>query len=280
MKKYIIVLCLLIIGLQGGACDYKCSEPYGLTSSVSRFFSTVSGQRALSEYVSKSIINKSILKNITDGSVKSELKSYSIKDLKAGKFKSVEIWGKNVNLQGIYISSIHAKTLCDFNYVSPKENGDVVIKEDLPFGFDVEFTEDDINNTMKSKNYAHIIDDINRLSLNVFQIDSTYSRIKNGKFHYVIKYYIPFIKGYKNMVFVSDLSAADGEIEFENTQILGDSAAINVKHFSRLINYLNPLDFSLQIRENKDAKINVKNVKITDNKVTADGILVVPKDKE
>lgn len=282
MKKYIIVLSLLLIGLRGFAYDYVCSEPYDMTSSVSRFFSTATGQKALSQMVSKSIINKSILKNITDGSVKSELKSFSVKDLKAGRFKSVEVWGKNVNIQGIYISSIHAKTLCDFNYVAPKENGEVLIKEDLPFGFDVEFTEDDLNKTMKSQHYAHIIDDINKLAggFNVFQIDSTYVRIKNGKFHYVIKYYIPFIKGYKNMVFVSDLSAVDGEIEFKNTQILGDSTAIDVKHFSKLINYLNPLDFSLQIQENKDAKINVKNVKIVDNKVIADGILIVLKDKE
>ena len=105
-------------------------------------------------------------------------------------------------------------------------------------------------------------------------------KIKNNQFHYVIKYYIPFIKGYKNIVLVSDLVAKDGEIEFKNTKILGDSASFDVKYLSKIINYVNPLDFSLQIEENRNVKINIENVKIEDNKVVASGVVTVLKDKE
>lgn len=281
MKKYIISV-LLLLGLAGYACDIKCPASYDMTSLPSRFLSTVTGQKALSQFIGKKIIKKSIMKNITSGDIKTDLKSFSTRDLKAGRFKSIELWGKNVNLQGVYISSIHAKTLCDFNYITQNKNGDVIIKEDLPLAIEVEFSEDDINKTMESSDYNHIITDINKLAggLNVFQVDSSYVKIKNNKFHYVIKYYIPFIKGYKNVVFVSDLAAKKGEIEFENTKILGDSTSLDIKYFSKLINYLNPLDFSLQIQENKDAKINIQNVKVEDNKVVADGTITVFKDKE
>jgi hypothetical protein len=44
------------------------------------------------------------------------------------------------------------------------------------------------------------------------------------------------------------------------------------------MNYLNPLDFSVNIFDNKDAKVFVKNVDIKDGMVYANGIIVVPKD--
>lgn len=284
MKKYILILLLLLLitGLKVNSCDVKCVEPYDMSSSASRFLSTVTGQKSLSQFVGKRVIKKAVLNNITSGNVKTDLKSFSVRDLKAGRFKSIEVWGKDLNLQGVYIDKLHVKTLCDFNYITQQKNGDIFIKEDLPLAVELEFTEDNLNKTMESEEYKRIINDINSLagSFNVFKIDSTYTRIRNNKFHYVMKYTVPFIKGYKNIVFVSDLSAKDGEIEFENTKIMGDSTSIDIKYFSKIINYLNPLDFSLQIQENKNAKVNIRNVKITDGKVAADGIIVVKKDKE
>ena len=45
-----------------------------------------------------------------------------------------------------------------------------------------------------------------------------------------------------------------------------------------IMNYLNPLDFSVNIFDNKSAKVNVKNVEIKDDMVFAQGVIVVPKD--
>lgn len=49
---------------------------------------------------------------------------------------------------------------------------------------------------------------------------------------------------------------------------------------SKLINYINPLDFSAKILENKDAKFNIENVKISDGKIVVDGSMTILKDKE
>ena len=48
----------------------------------------------------------------------------------------------------------------------------------------------------------------------------------------------------------------------------------------KILNYLNPLDFSAKILENKDAKINIENVKVTDKKIVIGGIMTILKDKE
>lgn len=281
MKK-ILLLSLMFIGLAGFACDVQCPSSYDLTSSTSRFFSKITGQKALSQFIGKRILKKVILNNITSGKIKTDVKAFSARDLKAGRFKSLEIEGTDVVAQGIYISYIHLKTLCDFNYIDSKDNGDVIIKENIPLGLEVRFTEDNLNKTMESSDYKRIIADINKIAggLNFFTVDSTNAKIKNDKFYYVIKYYIPFIKGYKTIVLVSDLVAQNGEIEFRNTKIMGDSASFDIKYLSKIINYVNPLDFSLQIDENKNIKVNIETVKIEDNKVVASGVMTVLKDKE
>ena len=44
------------------------------------------------------------------------------------------------------------------------------------------------------------------------------------------------------------------------------------------LNYLNPLEYSLDVMENKNAVLNVQEVKIVDNKINILGIINVPKD--
>ena len=44
------------------------------------------------------------------------------------------------------------------------------------------------------------------------------------------------------------------------------------------MNYLNPLDFSINIFDNKDAKVYIKNIAIKNNVIVTDGVVIVPKD--
>ena len=54
--------------------------------------------------------------------------------------------------------------------------------------------------------------------------------------------------------------------------------SIDMKKIDRIVNYLNPLDFSLNILENKDAILTVQNINVKDDKVFANGLIVIPKD--
>ena len=45
-----------------------------------------------------------------------------------------------------------------------------------------------------------------------------------------------------------------------------------------MVNYLNPLSFSLGILENKDATLTVKDAVIKDNRIDIDGTIIVLKD--
>lgn len=285
MKKIILsfVLLLAVQGVQAQDCStQKCPAPYDLTSGFSRGMSTVTGQKFLSEKIGEKLVKKAIKKNITSGDIKVDLDAYSVRDLKAGRFKSLEINGKNVDIQGVYISSFNAKTLCNFNYIANDKRGNYIVKEDIPASFNAIITEEDLNKTMLSSDYKRMIDDINSIggNLNIFQITSTNIKLKNDKMYYVLKYSMPFVRKTKELVITANLKVENGQIELANTSFLNNSMALDVDKLSKLINYINPLDFSAKILENKDAKFNIETVNISNGKITIDGNMTILKDKE
>lgn len=285
MKKIILsfVLLLAVQGVQAQDCStLKCPAPYDLTSGFSRGMSTVTGQKFLSEKIGEKLVKKAIKKNITSGDIKVDLDAYSVRDLKAGRFKSLEINGKNVDIQGVYISSFNAKTLCNFNYIANDKRGNYIVKEDIPASFNAIITEEDLNKTMLSSDYKRMIDDINSIggNLNIFQITSTNIKLKNDKMYYVLKYSMPFVRKTKELVITANLKVENGQIELANTSFLNNSMALDVDKLSKLINYINPLDFSAKILENKDARFNIETVNISNGKITIDGNMTILKDKE
>lgn len=284
MKKVLLTLLFLIIGQAGFAsCDIQsCVAPYDLTSGFSRFFSKITGQNFIASKIGESLTKKAIKKEITSGKIDVNLKSFSTRDLKAGRFKSLEITGKDVVVDGIYISYFNTKTLCDFNYVVQDKNGKVIVKEDIPVRVNVVITEDDLNSTMNSSDYKRMLSDINTIggTLNLFQIVSTSVKLKNGKMYYIMKYALPFVRKPQEIVISADLCIHNGEIILANTNLVSDSLALDVHSFSKILNYINPLDFSAKILENKNARFNIQNVKISNGKIDIDGQVTVLKDKE
>ncbi len=259
-----------------------CTAPYDLTSGFSRFVSTVTGQNFIAEKVGESLVKKAIKKNIVSGKISANLDSYSTRDLKAGRFKSLEITGKDVDIEGIYISYFNAKTLCNFNYIAPSGDNNYIVKENIPIAFNTEITEEDLNKTMNSSDYKRLIDDINSIggSFNIFQIISTSVKLKNGKMYYIVRYAMPFVRKSKEVVISSDINVENGKIVLANTNFVRNNSLMDIDKFSSILNYINPLDFSAKILENKDANFSIKNVKITDQKINIDGIITVLKDKE
>lgn len=286
MKKIIFTLALLFVMSQmcmAKECDTSCCPaPYDLTSGFSRFVSTATGQNFIAEKVAESLVKKAIKKNIVSGKITAKLDSFSTRDLKAGKFKTLEITGKDVNIEGIYISYFNAKTLCDFNYIAKNGDNNYIVKEDIPIAFNTEITEEDLNKTMNSSDYKRLINDINSIggSLNIFQIISTSVKLKNGKMYYIVRYAVPFVRKSMEVVISSDINVENGKIVLANTNFVRNNSLMDIDKFSSILNYINPLDFSAKILENKDANFSIKNVKITDQKINIDGIITVLKDKE
>ena len=91
---------------------------------------------------------------------------------------------------------------------------------------------------------------------------------------------MPFMRKSKEVVISADINVENGKIVLNNAIFESKHRPTDIDSFSSVLNYINPLDFSAKILENKDAKFNIENVKIADKKITIDGRMTVLKDKE
>ncbi len=282
MKKIILLLGMLLLANTASlaACDYECVAPYNMNTKFRTFLSSVSGLNFTSEKAAQKILKREISKVAPSDTLKVKLDSYSSKDLKNGIFKSLSLKAENMNINDIYLSYLEMNTLCDFNYI--KQSGkDVVFMEDFPMSFNIQMTADDINKTMESERYQKIINDLNRLGNSYgggIKISSTKVAISANKFYYVIGLSIPFIRLEQKLIINSDLRVRKGKIDFVNTKLVSDSFSLDLKKVDFILNYLNPLDFSVNILDNKDAKVSVDSVDIKNNVIWAEGVAIIPKD--
>lgn len=282
MKKITLLLGLLLIAgnMAYADCSYECVAPYNLNNKFRATISNLTGANALVEKKLESILKKEVLKIGSADNLKINIDSYSPKDLKNGIFRGLEVSGKNVVLNDIYFSTLDIETLCDFNYI--KQSGkEILFVEDMPLKFDLTMDADNINKTITNSKYQRIIKDLNKILSSYgtgLEVSSTKIVMKNNKLYYVVGFTIPFISTEHKIVIQSDLNVKDGKINFNNTQLVSNKFNLNLKKLDFILNYLNPLDFSVNIFDSKDAKVNVKNVEIKDNLIYAQGIIVVPKD--
>ena len=282
MKKLILLLGMLLLtnSVSMAACEYNCVEPYNMNSGFRTFLSGVSGLNFMTEKAAQRLLKREISKVAKNDFLEVKLDSYSSKDLKNGIFKSLSVSGRNVNINDIYMSDLYMSTLCDFNYIK-QADGDVVFMEDFPMAFKFVMKDSDINKTIKSNRYQKIINDLNNIANSYgvgLKISSSKISIKANKLYYVIGLSIPFARKEQRLIMNSDLCVKNGKIDFVNTKLISDSFVLDMKKVDFILNYLNPLDFSVNILDNKDAKVSVENVDIRNNSIVADGVVVIPKD--
>ncbi len=289
MKKELAALLIIAGGMLAAnpsfaQNNYTCAAPYDMSSSFGNIMSRVTGTNFLGSKIAEHILKSEVKKN-AQGNFSVSVDSFSIPDLKAGRFKSMEIHGQNVVADSVYFSSVDIQTLCDFNYiVYDKETSNAVFKEDFPLGFGVTLSEEDLNKTMSAAGYDALIDKVNEVgkSLSLFEIESTKARIKDNKFIYVFNVNVPLLNlssGSKfSIALITDLNVEDGKVQLGNPQLLNPYMKVSLHSLTNVFNYINPLEYSLNVMKNKNADLKVQNVRIYNNKISITGIINVPKD--
>ena len=283
MIKKIILLLGLFLAISSAAyadCEYECVAPYDMNSKFRTFASAVTGFNSITENRIEAVFKKEVLKIASAEELKVNLDSYSPRDLKNGIFKSMTLNGKNVVINDIHLSSLDLQSLCDFNYIQSGENG-VVFKEAFPMSFSMTISPDDINKTMEHSRYKKLIDDLNILGKNYaggLKVASTKVAVKNNKFYYIIGFDIPFIPREQKLVIEADITVKNGKIDYSKTRLASGHFSMDLRRIDFIMNALNPLNFSVNILKNKNAKVTVKNVSMANGLIFADGIMVIPKD--
>lgn len=281
MKKFLVLLGAIVISSTSAfatdCSSFKCpANPYSDNLSISN----VTGTNFLAERIANTIIKKQVLKD-SQGKYKVNLESYNIAALKKGIFKSLEITGEDTVTDGIYASMIKLRTVCDYNYIEiNNKEKTTTFKEDFGMAYAVQFTESDLNKTMANSQYTDLIRKVNSIgnTTKMFNISSTSAKIINNKLVYVMRVAVPLLNLKKDVAIQTDLKVRNGEIIIDEAELMTEAMKVDVNKLLKLVNYLDPLDFSMELMKNKDANMQVKEVNIKDNKINVSGLITVAKD--
>lgn len=283
MKKTLLFLCFVIfcVTTSFAVCDYteQCpNNEFALSSKSWRKFSNKIGATMLSEKVAEARIKKE-LKKVTDQKLNVSVKSYSFQDTLQGRLHSIIISGKNLNLEGVYLSSLELKTLCDFNYVQIDKNP-IQFKENMIIRFTTVISDQDLMKTMKSNGYLNKLNCVNvkGCGITFFKLSGAGVSIKNDKLNFKVKVTSELLlEKPLDIDISSDLTIKDGRIVFTKVDLGNISTNVDLSRVGSRLNAMNPLIFSLDVLENKNTKMCIKSVKIVEDKVIVVGNVFIPK---
>lgn len=283
MKRIVLILILMIFMATPAfaVCDYLGLCPkkaYGLASKMGQAVSNGIGATSLSEKIAQSRIRDD-LRKATKQNFDVYVKSYSFQDFIHGRFKSIIISGKDLNIEGAYISSLELKTLCDFNYIQFNKNP-IRFKENLIVGFSTTISDQDLTNTMKSTGYLDKLNCVNveGCGITFFKLSGADVQVKNNKLYFTVRVTSQLLLAKPLDIEMStDLKVEDGRIVFTKVDLGTLPKGIDLKNVAYRLNAMNPLTFSLDVLENKNTKMCIKDVKIVGDKITVKGNIFIPK---
>lgn len=283
MKKLLLILSLMIFcaAPSFAICDYASfcpSHAYDLTSRPGQMFSRGTGMTFLSEKVAESMIKKE-LKRSTKADFNVKVKSYSLKDLVDGRFKSLHISGKNLNIEGVYLTSLDLKTLCDFNYVQLGRSS-IKFKENMVLNFSTVISDQDLMKTMKSSGYLDKLNCVNveGCGITFFKLSGADVKIKNNKLYFKVRVTSQLLLAQPlDLSIATDLKVEDGRIVLTKFNVGNLPKGIDLSKVVYRLNAMNPLSFTLNVLENKNTKMMIKTVNISGDKITVNGNIFIPK---
>lgn len=262
-------------------CNYSGFCPpqaYNLSSKKGQAISNRLGATLLSEKIAQFRI-KDELRKRTKQNFNVSVKSYSIMDLLRGRFKSIMITGKNLDIDGVYLSSLKLKTVCDFNYVR-FDKSPIQFKDNMIIGFSTVISDQDLTKTMQSSGYLDKLNCVNvrGCGITFFKLSEAGVNIKDNKLHFKIKVTSQLLlEKPLDIAMSTDLAAKDGRIVLSKIDLANVVKGVDLSKVANQLNSINPLTFTLEVLENKNSKMCISSVKISENKILIKGNIYIPK---
>ena len=260
---------------------YTCTEPFDMTSRFARYSTNIFGINFIAKQVAKNIIKKE-LKGMVKGKIKVKLDSYSVFDLKKGIFKGLELSAQDIVSEDVYVSQLNAKTLCDFNYIDYNKNP-MEYKAPMPLDFTMSLSESDLNKSFfdeDNETYKNRLKQINIIMHDILVTKKISAEIRKNRFYIIMNGYVPLIKIPVKVTVSSAINVKNNQIMLNDTLTKGLSKFVSADTMNEIINMVNPLEYTLNSFETTRDKIIVNNVKIIDNKIEINGIMVLGERKK
>lgn len=283
MKKLVIFLGLILITANSAFadCPYctKCVTPQKkhLSLGITRFFSTATGITFASEKAAEGIIRKE-LKKETGAKFDVHLKAYSATDLLKGRFKSLDITGKNIIVDDNYVSYVNVKTVCEYNSINYKAKP-MKFNENMVLNFNLQLSDDDLKNTFV---HGGLLDRINKINLagfgvSFFKVDDSSIDIKNNKLYFKVRASMFGVKKPIEIAICTDLKIEDGKIVTSKVDLVNLFTVVDLKDYLFLLNSIDPLTFKINILSNAKSELKIQKFAIVGDKIFLSGFVFLPK---
>lgn len=229
--------------------------------------------------IAECIIQKEIRKSLkkeTGADFKVKFAAYNLYSLKAGIFKHLEITGQDTTIEGIYLPYVKFETVTDYNWIDYKKDP-VLVKSDMEFNYEMELSEQSINDALKSKEYQKTIQNVNKRAYPLFVLKEVKVKVKNNRVYIIMNYNFPISPAAKDKIFFvsTDFSVEDGKIKATDIRLDKAYSMLSLQKVTNLINLLDPLSFTLDFMNSKKCKGKTENIKIKDDILQINGKIFV-----
>jgi hypothetical protein len=208
-----------------------------------------------------------------------QINAFGGKSLIDGKFKSLQTTAKSANIEGLALSNVTAKSVCEYNHFI-YENNEVYTNENFLLEFNTDITTEDLNKTINSIEYTRLMNSLN-ISVGgytIFKVYNPKAEIKNNKLSYSLTIYSPIFKHQpKTFTVAMGVYVEDEIVKFSEIEINPALNNTNLNNILPIINKLNPLSFKASILKNTQSIIKIHDIHIIDNKISIKGLVIVPK---
>ncbi len=285
MKKLFLVLGLILFIAQGAnaqfsEAEYYCpKEPYAISHGVGSFFTTVTGTNFFATKIAEKEISKA-LKRELGADFKVKLDTFGGSSLIDGKFQKLTAKTNALNSKGLYFTDIKAETMCGFNHVK-YESGKLYFAENMVIKYSGKITEQNLKQIIASNEYMNMLNNLNISAGRaiVTKIVNMDVKIQNNRVAMSYDVLIPMFLGNAphKINFSTNLDVENGTINFCDIDFGNPMLNLSMKSVIPMLNKLNPLVYQVKTGKNQNSIVNVKNVKIVNNEILADGIIVLPR---
>lgn len=260
-----------------------CAQPYDMSMKGTKFLTAITGMNFLSRAIANSVVKSELKKSTGAKGFKVKMNSFSAKDLAAGRFRGLDISGDNLDFDGVYVTQFNANTICDFNYVKATTK-DIKFKENFIMKYNMTISDVDLRKTLLSKNYLTFLNSLNIKvgPMNLMELKDVDVKLKADKFYFILKMNnqifgrnVPVTLNMSSKMKIENGQFKVSEVTFENF-----NQKISLTQLTNVLNLINPLNFTVDVLNNKNTKLALNNFDIKGNKIMLDGTVFVPKNTE
>ncbi len=260
-----------------------CAQPYDMSMKGTKFLTAITGMNFLSRAIANSVVKSELKKSTGAKGFKVKMNSFSAKDLAAGRFRGLDISGDNLDFDGVYVTQFNANTVCDFNYVKATTK-DIKFKENFIMKYNMTISDVDLRKTLLSKNYLTFLNSLNIKvgPMNLMELKDVDIKLKADKFYFILKMNnqifgrnVPVTLNMSSKMKIENSQFKVSEVTFENF-----NQKISLTQLTNVLNLINPLNFTVDVLNNKNTKLALNNFDIKGNKIMLDGTVFVPKNTE